>query len=212
MKRVVLLNRVSTSTQSTERQLRDLTEVCDSKSWNIVNVFDEVGSGYKTNEDREVLNQMIDYCKTNKVDMIVVSELSRLGRCTSQVLSLINKLNDNEISLYIQMNNIETLDDDKKPNPLTMFMLSILSSVNNMEKSITLDRMNSGRENYIKNGGKIGRKVGSTISKEDKLKQHQDVIEYLNKGYKYDDIVKLTGKSLSTIQRVKKLVNNVSLI
>ena len=212
MKRVVLLNRVSTSTQSTERQLRDLTEVCDSKSWNIVNVFDEVGSGYKTNEDREVLNQMIDYCKTNKVDMIVVSELSRLGRKTSEVLSLINKLNDNEISLYIQMNNIETLDDDKKPNPLTMFMLSILSSVNNMEKSITLDRMNSGRENYIKNGGKIGRKVGSTISKEDKLKQHQDVIEYLNKGYKYDDIVKLTGKSLSTIQRVKKLVNNVSLI
>ncbi len=208
MKRVVLLNRVSTTTQSTERQLRDLTEVCNNKSWDIVRVFDEVGSGYKTNEDREVLNEMIDYCKTNKVDMVVVSELSRLGRNTSEVLSLINKLNDNEISLYIQMNNIETLDDDKKPNPLTMFMLSILSSVNQMEKNITLNRMNSGRENYIKNGGRVGRKVGSTISKEDKLKQHQDVVEYLNKGYKYDDIVKLTDKSLSTIQRVKKLVNS----
>lgn len=208
MKRVVLLNRVSTSTQSTERQLRDLTEVCNNKNWDIVRVFDEVGSGYKTNEDRKVLNQMIDYCKSNEIDMVVVSELSRLGRNTSEVLSLINRLNDDEISLYIQMNNIETLDDDKKPNPLTMFMLSILSSVNNMEKSITLNRMNSGRENYIKNGGKVGRKVGSTISKEDKLKQHQDVIEYLNKGYKYDDIVKLTDKSLSTIQRVKKLVNS----
>ena len=208
MKRVVLLNRVSTTTQSTERQLRDLTELCNNKSWDIVRVFDEVGSGYKTNEDREVLNEMIDYCKTNKVDMVVVSELSRLGRNTSEVLSLINKLNDNEISLYIQMNNIETLDDDKKPNPLTMFMLSILSSVNQMEKNITLNRMNSGRENYIKNGGRVGRKVGSTISKEDKLKQHQDVVEYLNKGYKYDDIVKLTDKSLSTIQRVKKLVNS----
>ncbi len=208
MKRVVLLKRVSTSTQSTERQLRDLTEVCNNKNWDIVRVFDEVGSGYKTNEDRKVLNEMIDYCKTDKVDMVVVSELSRLGRNTSEVLSLINRLNDNEISLYIQMNNIETLDDDKKPNPLTMFMLSILSSVNQMEKNITLNRMNSGRENYIKNGGRVGRKVGSTISKEDKLKQHQDVVEYLNKGYKYDDIVKLTDKSLSTIQRVKKLVNS----
>ncbi len=46
------------------------------------------------------------------------------------------------------------------------------------------------------------------LPKEDKLKQHQDVVEYLNKGYKYDDIVKLTDKSLSTIQRVKKLVNS----
>lgn len=206
MKRVVLLNRVSTNSQSTERQLRDLTELCNNKYWSIIRVFDEVGSGYKSNEERHIISEMIDYCISEKIDMIVVSELSRLGRDTSSVLSLINKLNDNKISLFIQMNNIETLDDNKKPNPLTMFMLSILSSVNQMEKNITLERMNSGRENYKKNGGKLGRKQGSIIPIDEKLNQHKDIIEYLKKGYKYEDIVKLTGKSLSTIQRINKLI------
>ena len=210
MKRVVLLNRVSTTSQSTERQLRDLTELCKNKRWNIVRVFDEVGSGYKSNEERQILNEMIDYCLSDKIDMVVVSELSRLGRNTSEVLSLINRLNENKISLFIQMNNIETLDDERKPNPLTMFMLSILSSVNQMEKNITLNRMNSGRENYKINGGKLGRKQGSIIPVEEKLKQHQDILDYLKKGYKYEDIVKLTGKSLSTIQRINKLTSVVS--
>ena len=209
MKRVVLLNRVSTSTQSTERQLRDLSDLCSNKNWSIIKVFDEVGSGYKTNEERQVLNEMIEYCLIENIDMVVVSELSRLGRSTSEVLSLINRLNDNRISLYIQMNNIETLDEDKKPNPLTMFMLSILSSVNQMEKNITLNRMNSGRENFKKNGGKLGRKKGSIIPIEEKLNQHQDILDYLKKGYIYEDIVKLTGKSLSTIQRVNKLINTI---
>ena len=210
MKRVVLLNRVSTTSQSTERQLRDLTELCKNKHWNIIRVFDEIGSGYKSNEERQILNEMIDYCLSDKIDMVVVSELSRLGRNTSEVLSLINRLNDNKISLFIQMNNIETLDDERKPNPLTMFMLSILSSVNQMEKNITLNRMNSGRENYKINGGKLGRKQGSIIPVEEKLKQHQDILDYLKKGYKYEDIVKLTGKSLSTIQRINKLTSVVS--
>jgi DNA invertase Pin-like site-specific DNA recombinase len=210
MKRVVLLNRVSTTSQSTERQLRDLTELCNNKHWNIIRVFDEIGSGYKSNEERQILNEMIDYCLSDKIDMVVVSELSRLGRNTSEVLSLINRLNDNKISLFIQMNNIETLDDERKPNPLTMFMLSILSSVNQMEKNITLNRMNSGRENYKINGGKLGRKQGSIIPVEEKLKQHQDILDYLKKGYKYEDIVKLTGKSLSTIQRINKLSSVVS--
>ena len=210
MKRVVLLNRVSTSTQSTQRQLRDLSVLCSNKNWSIIKVFDEVGSGYKTNEERQVLNEMIEYCQFEDIDMVVVSELSRLGRTTSEVLSLINILNDNRISLFIQMNNIVTLDEDKKPNPLTMCMLSILSSVNQMEKNITLNRMNSGRENYKKNGGKLGRKQGSIIPVEEKLKQHKDIFDYLKKGYKYEDIVKLTGKSLSTIQRINKLTSLVS--
>jgi len=210
MKRVVLLNRVSTTSQSTERQLRDLTELCTNKHWNIIRVFDEIGSGYKSNEERQILNELIDYCLSDKIDMVVVSELSRLGRSTTDVLSLINRLNDNKISLYIQMNNIETLDDERKPNPLTMFMLSILSSVNQMEKNITLNRMNSGRENYKKNGGKLGRKQGSIIPDDEKIRQHQDIIEYLKKGYKYEDIVKLTGKSLSTIQRINKLTSVVT--
>ena len=210
MKRVVLLNRVSTTSQSTERQLRDLTELCNNKRWNIVRVFDEVGSGYKSNEERQILNEMIDYCLSDKIDMVVVSELSRLGRTTTQILSLINKLNDNKISLFIQMNNIETLDDERKPNPLTMFMLSILSSVNQMDKEITLNKMNSGRENFKINGGKLGRKQGSIIPVEEKLKQHQDILNYLKLGYKYEHIVKLTGKSLSTIQRINKLTSVVT--
>jgi len=209
MKKAIILNRVSTSQQSTERQLRDMTDVCEKKGWDVVKVFDEVGSGYKNNEEREILNGMINFCKSNDANMVVVSELSRLGRKTSEVLSLINTLNDNQISLYIHMNKLETLDDDKQPNPLTMFMLSILSSVNQMEKDITLNRMNSGRRNYIKNGGKVGRKKGSVMTDEELLVKHSDVVKLLKKGISIRNTSSITEKSVFTIQKVKKTMDKV---
>ena len=68
-------------------------------------------------------------------------------------------------------------------------------------------RLNSGRAQYIRNGGKQGRKVGSVKTLEQKKEQYKDIISYLKRGYSIRTIATLTGKGISTVQRIKKDFN-----
>ena len=64
-------------------------------------------------------------------------------------------------------------------------------------------RLNSGRKLYIERGGKLGRKVGSTKTTEQKREDHKDIISYLKRGYSVRNTAKLTNKGVSTVQRIK---------
>ena len=65
-------------------------------------------------------------------------------------------------------------------------------------------RLNSGRAQYVRNGGKLGRKQGSTKTEEQKREEYKEVLTLLRKGYSIRNTAKLTGVSVSTVQRVKK--------
>ena len=64
-------------------------------------------------------------------------------------------------------------------------------------------RLNSGRAQYIRNGGKLGRKVGSIKTTEQKKEEYKDIISYLKRGYPVRNTAKLTSKGISTVQRIK---------
>ena len=57
---------------------------------------------------------------------------------------------------------------------------------------------------YIELGGVLGRKKGSCKSTEQKKEEYKEVIRMLKQQYSLRNIAKLTGYSLSTIQRIKK--------
>ena len=65
-------------------------------------------------------------------------------------------------------------------------------------------RLNSGRKQYVEKGGKLGRPVGSTKTKDKKKEEYKEVISLLHKGYVIRDVARLTGKGISTVQRIKK--------
>ena len=73
-----------------------------------------------------------------------------------------------------------------------------------MERENIQYRLNSGRRVHIEKGGQLGRKKGSTKSREKKKEQYKDVLAYLGKGYKIADIAKPIGTSTSTVQRLKR--------
>ena len=98
-------------------------------------VFQEVISGAKKNFEREGLSNMISFVKANNIQKVLVWELSRLGRNTQEVLNTIGELTDNGISLFIKNYNLETLKEDGSVNPLSQFMIQILSSVSEMERT-----------------------------------------------------------------------------
>ncbi len=205
--KVVIYSRVSTNSQDYKRQTEELLEFSKNMNYEVLNIFEEKISGGKTNEERPELMKMINYFKSNKIDKVLCWELSRLGRNTIEVLKTIQLLNENCISLYIKNHNIETLNDKCEINPMSQFLIQILTSVSEMEKTQIRQRIKSGYESYRKNGGKVGRKEGFKKDTETLLIEHKDVVKLLKQGYSVRKTMKLTDKSSGTIQKIKKLIS-----
>jgi DNA invertase Pin-like site-specific DNA recombinase len=216
----VIFSRVSSTgdRQSNERQTNELKEYAQRMGYNLVGTYEEKISGFRKNEDRPVLNQLmydIDNGIDGKIhiDKILTSELSRISRNVVSGLTFIEHLLARNVSLYIQNYNIETLNPDKSRNQLGMFMVQILASVATMEAETTKNRFQSGYRNFIASGGRVGRKKGQTISEEDFLSNHKDVVKLLKRNLSIRQISGLTDKkSLTTIMKVKKTALKLGLL
>ena len=203
--KAVIYARVSSvgDRQNTERQVSDLTNYAAYQNLTVSKIFEEHISGAKRNTERPVLQQAIEYCKANSVAMLLVSELSRLGRNAFEVLATVKDLIDSGINLYMQKEQLTLLDADGKPTMFAPIMIATLSTCAQLERENIKFRLNSGRKLYIERGGKLGRKVGSIKTTEQKREEYRDIISYLKRGYSIRNIAKLTGKGISTVQRIK---------
>jgi DNA invertase Pin-like site-specific DNA recombinase len=206
----VIYSRVSSESerQDTERQTTELKQYASRMGYNIVEVYEEKISGFKKNEQRPVFTKMLEDINTNQIDKILVWELSRIGRSVLNSLQNIQILHDLKVGIYIKNFNLETLNDDKTPNSLSMFMVQILFAVANMESKMTLARLQSGYRNHIKKHGSksVGRKKGSVDSDEKILERHSDVARLLKRGLSIRNISAITNKSSNTVLKVKKLM------
>lgn len=203
---VVIFGRVSTLIQDYDRQINELTAICTQRGWLVRSVFTEKISGAKKNAERKELSRMIEYIKAQHIDKVLVTELSRLGRDTLQVLQVIETLNDMKVSLYIQNYNIETLNEDGKVNAMSQFLITILAEIARMERKTIRERMNSGYKNFREQGGVVGRKQGYTKSEDQMKQQYSQEIKLLRKGLSLREVSKLTGHSVNTVRKVVRFV------
>ncbi len=191
--------------QNTTRQVVDLQQYAKATKLEVVKIFEEHISGAKRNSERQVLSECLEFCKSEHPDILLVSELSRLGRNAFQVLSTIQELMDSSINIYMQKEQFTLLDATGKPSIIAPIMIAVLATCAQMERDNIQYRLNSGRALYIKNGGKLGRKVGYRKPVEQKEQEYAEVIKLLQKQYyTLKEISKLAGVSISTVQRVKK--------
>ena len=201
MNRICIFARVSTNVQDYERQVNELTTLAQRNSWSVEAVLCEKVSGAKKNADRKELSRMVDYVQAHNINKVAVTELSRLGRDTLQVLEVIELFNKLGISLYIQNYNIETLTESGEVNPKSQFLITILAEVARMERKTIRERVESGYKNYRANGGKVGRKEGYRKSESDMRQQYAEEIRLLRKGISLRNISKITGTSVNTIRK-----------
>lgn len=206
MKKSVIYARVSSVTdrQNTQRQIADLSRFARNNESSIVNVYEERISGAAKNEKRAVLLECLNYCVDNKVDFLLLSELSRLGRSTLQVLKSLEVLHEAGVSVYVQNLGLYTLQPNKEINPIAAIMVTVLAEMSSIERTNIAYRLNSGRESYISSGGKLGRKVGSVKTEEQKREEYKEAIALLKRGYSVRNVAKLAKVSVSTVQRLKK--------
>ena len=209
--KAVIYARVSSQNdrQDTARQVADLKRFALSQEMEIVKTFEEHISGAKKIEEREILTQCLEYCKNNSVNYLLISELSRLGRSTLQVLRSLEILHEAKVCVYIQNIGLYSLQPNGEVNPVASIMITILAEMSNIERSNIQYRLKSGRQQYINRGGKLGRRKGSVKTIEQKKEEYKEVISLLKRGYSIRNVARLTGFSIQTVQTVKnQFVNN----
>lgn len=206
MATAVIYARVSSVSdrQNTDRQVADLREYANRSGLSVVGVYEEHISGATKNEDRAVLCECLNFCVTNKIDTLLISELSRLGRNVDEVLANVKFCKDNNLNIYFQKENLSLFNADGSKNPFLTIFISVLGTCAEMERDNIKFRLNSGLRRYVANGGRVGRKQGSTKSREKKQEEYAKVIKLLKGGQSVRNTAKLCEVGISTVQRVKK--------
>lgn len=210
MKKVVLLLRVSTNSQDYEYQRSTLADLCNRNNWEIVRTFENKVSGAKKNEEREEIVELLDYIKNNEIDMVMATEVSRVGRNTLEALKTIEILNENKVNLYFANYNIETLLPDKSVNPIARLILTICLEISAYERNLIRYRMKAGYEDYLKKRKenpelRLGRQ-GYKKDEQAYREEYAQELSLLRKGISLRNVQKITGTSIGTLQKIKKFL------
>ena len=215
MKSAIIYARTSSSgsvesRQSTERQVIDLTDYANRNAMTICKTYEEHISGAKRNTERAVLSECIEYAISNRVDVVLFSELSRCGRAVWEVLDTIRTLKDNGINAYFQKEGLSLFSEDGTENVYLAVMLSVLCVCSQIERETIYYRLQSGRKVFVDKNlaetGKsgLGRKVGYRKPIDKKREEYKETLKLLRAGYPIRKVAKLTDVSESTVKRLKR--------
>jgi DNA invertase Pin-like site-specific DNA recombinase len=200
---VAILVRVSTNRQETDRQISDLTQYAAQKGYNVVEICCETISGRADENERQGLARAKELAASGAVKKVLVHEISRLARKSSIVHKFVETLEECGVSLYWHAQGFETLLENGRRNPSAAIMLAILAETARSEIETLVERIKSGLAEAKRKGKVLGRPKGSAMQPTAFLERHRDVMRQLRAGQSIRNCAKITGKGISTVQRVK---------
>jgi DNA invertase Pin-like site-specific DNA recombinase len=86
-------------------------------------------------------------------------------------------------------------------------MVTILAEIARMERRTIYERMESGYENFRREGGKVGRKLGYRKTDDLFLTEYAEEFRLLKKGISLRNVNKITGTAVNTLRKCKALMN-----
>ena len=198
---VIKYNRTSTINQKGERFKLD-------KDKYDLTINDFGVSGKIPFNRREGGSQLIELVNEGKVEKVVFEDLSRCGRTLKDSINTLDYFFEKGVVIKVRNIGIESHTPNGEKNPMWNIVTSILSSVYEMERERILEITEMGRKQYVLNGGKLGRKVGSEESEMVFLRKPQtkSIIKFLKMGKTNRDIIGRLNCSPKTITKVRKLV------
>lgn len=198
-------NRVSTLQQSGNRFQND------GEKYDMV-LLDKVSGTVKFFE-RENGRKIKELVENGKVSLLVVEELSRLGRNTGDTISTLEFLEENKVNVFVRNIGLYSRPNDEK-NPIWKMITSVMSSIYEMELENIKERTRIGQLVYVNNGGTLGRPMGTTTNDNDFIKKEKTkkVMSYLKKDYTVREISKICGVSVGLVMKVKKTTEKLNLL
>ncbi len=162
--RCAIYCRVSTHDQNCDRQEHELKSYADRCGYDVVGIFKETGSGAKL--DRQERKTVIDTARDRRIDIILVSELTRWGRSTIDLIDSLTQLNSWGVSLIAQNGFQFDLT-----TPHGKMIASIMATLAEFERDLLKERIKSGIANARARGKVFGRpKGGKTADNCDRVR------------------------------------------
>ncbi|WP_257001238.1 recombinase family protein [Vibrio coralliilyticus] len=174
--------RVSTKDQNLEAQLEALTAA------GCLKIFYGKQSG-KSDDNRKKLDELLDYVREG--DVVVLTKLDRMGRSLNMILATIQQLQEQGVQVKTLDGQVDTTSD----NAMQRAMTQLLGVFAELEHSIIVDRLQSGRE---RTGNKGGRKSAINETQREEIKQK------LAAGVSVSAIAREYNTSRATVHRVYK--------
>jgi DNA invertase Pin-like site-specific DNA recombinase len=188
---VAIYCRVSTADQSCDRQERDLRAFAKRADFEIVAVFKETASGAKN--DRVERNKVMAFARARKIDAILVTELSRWGRSTQDLVQTLDDLHAWKVSVLAQTGL--SFDLGTASGKL---MRTIMAGLADFERDLIRERVKSGLQAAKARGIVLGRKEGQRPSD----KKAKKVLEMHRDGLSYRLIGRNVGLSKNTVMEI----------
>lgn len=175
--------RVSTQDQCLESQLEALTAVGCQK------VFYGKQSG-KSDGNKNKLAELLNYVREG--DIVVLTKLDRMGRSLNLILATIQQLQEQGVQVKTLDGQVDTTSDSAMQRAMTQ-LLGVFAE---LEHSIIVDRLQSGRE---RTGNKGGRKSVLNSS------QREGIARKLADGLSISALAREYSTSRATIHRALKI-------
>ena len=192
--RAALYCRVSTADQSCARQERDLTAFADRAGYEVVGIFKETGSGVRL--DRAERRKVMALAQARQIDAVLVTELSRWGRSTTDLLATLKELEARRVSV-VALNGM-TFD---LATPHGRMLATMLAGIAEFERELIQERIRSGIAAAKARGKRLGRQPGQR-PKSDRLAPQ--VLALVAKGRSYRLIGREVGLSKNTVAEIVK--------
>src|ERR1700738_4591025 len=189
-KRVAIYLRVSTSKQDTENQLRELSAVADRSGWEIWKVYEDAGiSGAKGRDQRPGLEAMMKAVNARAFDMVAAWSVDRLGRSLTDLLGILQDLQEKGVDLFLHQQGLDTSTTAGKA------MFQMVGVFAEFGRGIIRERVNAGLARARAKGTKLGRRpVESSVEAQ--------IRELRAKGDGILKIGRALGVGTSVVQRV----------
>jgi DNA invertase Pin-like site-specific DNA recombinase len=181
--------RVSTDKQETENQKFEILKYANEKKLGNVEFIEETVSGRKSWKDRKI-GTLISELK--KGDILIVTELSRLGRSMLEIMELLSVLLRKGVELHVVKSN-QVLKDDLQSKVFAM-AFSIAAEI---ERELISQRTREALQRRKAEGKPLGRPKGSYSSKLDKYKEQ--IEELRAKGVSIASIAKILEVPYTTL-------------
>jgi DNA invertase Pin-like site-specific DNA recombinase len=189
--RVAIYTRVSTGSQTTENQLRELDTVAERHGWQVVAKFTDEGiSGAKGRDQRPGLNSLMEGVTRRDFDKVMAWSVDRLGRSLSDLLSVMGELKTKGVDLYLHQQSLDT------STPAGKAMFQMLGVFSEFEREIIRERVNSGLARAKAQGKKLGR------PRRDTPKRLAAIRKLRKRGIGINKIASKLGIGVSVVQRV----------
>jgi DNA invertase Pin-like site-specific DNA recombinase len=192
--RAALYCRVSTADQSCARQERDLAAFAARAGYEVVGTFKETGSGVKL--DRVERRKVMALAQARQLDAVLVTELSRWGRSTTDLLATLQELEARRVSL-IALNGMAF----DLTTPHGRMIATVLAGIAAFERELTQERIRSGIAAAKARGKRLGRQPGHR-PKSDRLAAR--VMALFANGRSYRLIGREVGLSKNTVADIVK--------